>query len=287
MLSLMEVLQRTEAFLKERGSESARMDARLLLCHVLKMEQMQLFLNFDKPLTRDELVALREPVRRRGALEPMAYILGEREFYSLPFAVGPGVLIPRPDTETLVEAALPFCEPAAGGEPVFVADVGTGSGCVGLTLAKEQPAVRLFATDTSREALDYARRNAEALGVKDRVALLLGDLLEPIPEGRPIDVIVSNPPYIRSAEIETLAPDVKDYEPRGALDGGPDGLEVYRRLVPAAAARARRAVLVEIGHDQGPDVAALFEAAGLVDVTIKQDLGRRDRVVLGRPADTR
>ena len=281
MLPLVEVLKRTESFLKERGIPSPRLEAELLMGHVLQMKRLDLYMNFDRPLTDAELHALREPVRRRGTFEPMAYILGEREFYSLTFAVAPGVLIPRPDTETLVEAALPYCEPAAEGEPVFVADIGTGSGCVGLTLAHEQPAVRLFATDISREALDIARKNAESVGVKDRVALLMGNLMEPIPENRPIDVVVSNPPYIPSADVDALMPDVRDHEPRGALDGGADGLDIYRALIPAAAARARRAVLVEIGHDQGEAVSALFKDAGLTNVAVKKDLAGHDRVVLG------
>jgi len=281
MLPLVEVLKRTESFLKERGIPSPRLEAELLLGHALQMKRLDLYMNFDRPLSDSELADLREPVRRRGTMEPMAYIVGEREFYSLSFAVGPGVLIPRPDTEALVEAALSFCEPAAEGEPVFVADIGTGSGCVGLTIAHEQPAVRLFATDVSREALDYARRNAESLKVKDRAALLLGDLLEPIPENRPIDVVVSNPPYIPSADVDALMPDVRDFEPRGALDGGADGLDIYRALIPIAAARARRAVVVEIGHDQGEAVAALFREAGLANVQVKQDLAGHDRVVQG------
>lgn len=280
MLPLVEVLKRTELFLKERGIPSPRLEAELLLGHILELERLQLYMNFDKPLRDEELARLREPVRRRGAREPIAYILGRREFYSLDFAVGPGVLIPRPDTETLVEAALRSCEPE-GEAPVYVADVGTGSGCVGIAIAKSQPAVRLFATDTSVEALGYARRNVEAHELGDRVALLRGPLLSPIPEDRPVDVIVSNPPYIPSADIEGLMPDVRDYEPRDALDGGIDGLDIYRSLIPLAAKRARRAVLVEIGHDQGEAVSAIFRDAGLQEVRVIQDLTGRDRVVQG------
>ncbi len=280
MLALVDVLKRTEGFLRRRGIPSPRLEAELLLGHILELERLELYLNFDKPLKDAELARLRDPVRRRGAGEPMAYILGGREFYSLDFAVGPGVLIPRPDTETLVEEALSCCQPD-GGAPVYVADVGTGSGCVGIAIAKNQPAVRLFATDTSASALGYARRNVAAHGLGDRVALLEGPLLDPIPADRPVDVVVSNPPYIPSADIPGLMVDVRDYEPREALDGGADGLEVYRALIPTAAARARRAVLVEIGCEQGEAVSAIFREAGLAEVRVVQDLGGRDRVVRG------
>lgn len=280
MLPIVDVLKRTEGFLRQRGIPSPRLEAELLLGHILELERLELYLNFDKPLGDAELARLREPVRRRGAGEPMAYILGGREFYSLDFAVGPGVLIPRPDTETLVEEALSCCQPE-GDAPVYVADVGTGSGCVGIAIAKNQPAVRLFATDTSAAALGYARSNVAAHGLGERVALLEGSLLAPIPSARPVDVVVSNPPYIPSAEIPGLMVDVRDYEPREALDGGADGLDIYRALIPAAAARARRAVLVEIGCGQGEAVSALFREAGLAEVRVVQDLGGRDRVVRG------
>jgi len=281
VIPLLEVLKRTEAWLKERGSASPRLDAQLLMGRVLGMDRVQLYLNFDKPLNDDELGRLRALVRRRGEREPMAYLLGEREFWSLRFAVGPGVLVPRPDTETLVRAALPHCAAGDAAGPVFVADVGCGSGCVGMAIASEVPEVRVFATDRSRAALDCARENAAALGLADRVALLMGDLLDPVPASRPIDVVVSNPPYIASEVLATLEPEVRDHEPREALDGGADGLDIYRRLIPAAAARARRAVLVEIGFDQADAVRALFEAAGLREVQVIRDLGGNDRVVAG------
>ena len=195
---------------------------------------------------------------------------------SLEFRCTPGVLIPRPDTETLVEAALPFCE----GE-TFLADVGAGTGCVGLSLASENEATKLFATDVSPEALSLVKHNAEALGLKERVAVLRGDLLQPIPENRQVDVVVSNPPYIPSLEIEGLQPEVASFEPHLALDGGSDGLDCYRRLIPAAAARVQRALLVEVGAGQADDVAALFEEAGFNDVQQHCDLAGIARVVSG------
>jgi release factor glutamine methyltransferase len=178
-----------------------------------------------------------------------------------------------------VEAALALIPESA--DPVFVADVGSGTGCVGLSITGSRPGVRLYATDVSEVALEVTRENVAALGLSQRVGVLRGPLLEPIPPERPIDIIVSNPPYIPSADIDTLMPEVRDFEPRLALDGGPDGLDIYRALIPIAARRARQAVLVEIGHDQGEAVSALFREAGLHDVRITKDLGGRDRVVSG------
>ena len=169
----------------------------------------------------------------------------------------------------------------------FVADVGAGTGAVGLALASARPGLKLYATDISQPALGNTRANVAALGLEQRVAVLEGPLLQPIPPHRPIDVVVSNPPYIPGADIAALDDEVGVHEPRLALDGGPDGLDVYRALIPEAARRCRLGVAVEIGHDQGAAVSALFTGAGLLDVRVLQDLGGRDRVVLGRRADAR
>ena len=272
MITLLEVLNRSTAYLERAGVASPKFEAQLLMAHVLGMERLQLFMNYDRPMAETDLAALREPLARRAKGEPYAYIVSSREFYSREFAVGPGVLIPRPDTEALVEAALPFCE----GDEVFVADIGAGSGCIGLTLALECPGVKLYAVERSEAAAVYLRKNVEDLDLTTRVGVLRGDLMEAIPGGRPVDVVVSNPPYIRSAELEAL--EVSKWEPREALDGGHDGLELYRRLIPQAAARARKAVLVEIGHDQADAVSSLMRAEGL-EPQVRQDLAGNDRVV--------
>ena len=277
MIALLEILERTDAFLKKKGVASPRLDAELLLGHVLGMTRLEVYMNFERPMMDSELDALRPFVKRRGDREPMAYILEKREFWSLDFRCASGVLIPRPDTETLVEAALEFCE----GE-TFVADVGAGTGCVGLSIAKEQDDVKLFATDVSPEALALVKHNAESLALKDRVAVLRGNLLDPIPQNRTVDVVVSNPPYIPSADIDGLEPEVASFEPRLALDGGADGLDCYRQLIPAAFSRAQRALLVEVGAGQASDVAALFEEAGFNDVQQHSDLAGIARVVSGR-----
>jgi len=275
---VVEVLRKSQAFLEGKGSPSARLDAELLVADALGLERLEVYLQFDKPLSQPELTALREHVRRRGLREPIATILGEWEFWSLPFRVRPGVLVPRPDTEALVEAALELVPE----EECFVADVGAGTGCVGLSVAKERPAVKLYATDLDPVALGLVKENAAALHLADRVAVLRGNLLDPIPANRPIDVVLSNPPYIPSEEIDGLPPEISQHEPRGALDGGRDGLDLYRQLLPTAAARARIGVAVEVGIHQAEPVADLMRQAGLVGIDTRADLAGIDRVVVGR-----
>ncbi len=284
MPSLVEVLRKTEAFLGARGIPQPRREAELLLGHALGLSRMDVYLQFEKPLSEPELIAVRPLVARRGRREPLHWILGTIGFYEHDdFIVRPGVLVPRPDTEALVIEALKLI-PEDSDAPFFVADVGAGTGVVGLSIAAARPAVRLFAVDLSDAALANTRENVAMLGLDKRVAVLQGSLLEPIPDNRNIDIVVSNPPYVASATLDTLEPEVRAHEPRLALDGGTDGLAIYRALIPAAAQRARVGVLVEIGHDQGQAVAELFTQAGLTDVTVHQDLGRRDRVVSGRRA---
>lgn len=279
MRPLVEVLLRTRTFLAERGVPSPALEADLIVGHVLGLDRLQLYLAHDRPLTDAELETLRGLVARRGKREPLAWLLGRAEFHAITLELGPGVLVPRPDTETLVEAVL--AEIPADADPVYVADVGCGPGTVGLAIAAARPGVRLYATDLSPDALRWTRHNVGRLGLTARVAVLEGDLLDPVPAARPIDWVASNPPYIRQAELDGLMPEVSQYEPRLALDGGADGLDVYRRLMPFAAKRARRGVALEVGHDQAADVAALARAAGLIDVTTRDDLAGIARVVLG------
>lgn len=278
MIALVEVLGRTTEFFKARGIPSARLDAELLLGFVLGLDRVRVYTNFDRPVTEAELDRLRPLVARRGRREPLAWILGTKGFHAHEFVVTPGVLVPRPDTETLVDAALAWVD----GDPVYVADVGCGSGCIGLTLALERPGLRLYALDLSPEALACTRQNVERHGLGRRVAVRESELLGGVPAGRPLDWVVSNPPYIPTPELAGLAPEVRDHEPRLALDGGPDGLSAYRRLVPGARARARKGLLVEVGAGQAPVVAELFERAGFVDLVVKADLAGVDRVVGGR-----
>lgn len=279
MIPLIDVLQRTERWFRDKGVPSPRLDAELLLAHVLGTERLQLYLMYDRPMGDAELDALRPLVKRRGEREPVAYILGTKGFHRLDLQVRPGVLVPRPDTETLVDAAISWID--ASDAPVFVADVGSGTGAVGLSIAAALPQVRVYATDVSDDALACTKDNVAALKLADRVAVLRGPLLTPIPDGRPIDWVVSNPPYIVSSVIDTLEPEVSKHEPRLALDGGRDGLEVYTALVPAARARARKGLLVEVGHDQAKDVAKLMSDAGFTQIQTWTDFGGHERVVGG------
>ncbi len=275
------VLQWTQGFFKDKGLDTPRLDAELLIGDALKLNRVRLYMDIDRPLDDAELAGIRERVRRRGRHEPVAYITGTRGFWQLDLAVDKRVLIPRPDTERLVELAL---EVLKGREAPRVVDVGTGSGAIALAVASERKDAVVLAIDVSPDALAVAQANAEKAGLTN-VTFARGDLLAPARDFRP-DVVLSNPPYIDSAECERLMPDVRHFEPRLALDGGPDGLVVVRRLVREAVALlpADGALLVEIGHDQGDRCAELFSAAGFAEVAVKKDYGGRDRVVVAHVA---
>lgn len=278
--TLVEVLTRTEKFLRGKGVTSPRLEAELLLAHVLGLERLQLYLLHDRPISDAELDQLRPLVARRATREPLSWILGRRGFHDIELLVEPGVLDPRPDTETLVEAMLeriPADEPG----PVYVADVGCGTGAVGLAIAHARPSVRLYAVDLDPIAIRVTKRNVQALGLADRVGVLKGDLLGPIPSERPIDWVVSNPPYLPSREIPGLMPEVSRHEPRLALDGGEDGLDTIRRLLAAAARRAKVGVMLEIGQGQAARVADLVRRAGFAELTTRKDLAGIERVVGG------
>jgi release factor glutamine methyltransferase len=281
LVRLVDVLLRTERWLRERGIPSPRREAELLLSHALGLERLQLYLAHDRPMNATELEALRALVRRRGSREPLAWILGSQGFHAIDLLVEPGVLVPRPDTEALVEAFL-MAVPADEPGPIYVADVGCGSGAIGLAVAHARPAVRVYAIDIDETALRVTKRNVEALELRDRVAVLKGSLLAPVPADRRIDWVLSNPPYIPSKDIAGLEPEVSRWEPRTALDGGPDGLEPYRQLIPQAAQRAHRGIFLEVGHDQAGRVADLLRRAGFTHLATHDDLGGITRVVSAR-----
>lgn len=271
-----------QADFARRGIESARLDADLLLAHALGVKRIALYLDPERPLDERELATVRALVERRRKREPIAYILGEREFYGRSFIVSADVLVPRPDTETLVEGAKTFL---AGDAPEgALLDVCTGSGAVAVTLAAECPTRSVVASDISAAALAIARKNVETHGLAARVELREGDLFAVLRAGERFACVTVNPPYIASAEIDTLEPDVRDFEPRLALDAGADALSFYRRLA-AEAARALLpggALLVEVGIHQAEGVATLFREARLVDVRTARDLNGVPRVVSGR-----
>lgn len=270
------VLGWTKGYFADKGLDTPRLDAELLIADALGIDRMRIYLDHHKPLRADELAGIRERVRRRGRREPVAYITGNRGFWSLDLTVDPRVLVPRPDTERLVERAIARLD---GVEGARVVDVGTGSGAIALALAHAKPDSAVLAIDRSPDALDVARANAARNGL-ERVEFAQGDLLAGV-EG-PFDLVASNPPYIPSAVIDGLMPEVARYEPRLALDGGPDGLDLIRRLIPQAAERLTPggALLIEIGHDQGPAAQALCAADERFEaVQIVEDYGGNDRVL--------
>jgi len=274
------VLTWTKEYLSAKGIENARLEAEWLLCAATGLDRVGLYLNFDKPLSDDELASFRAMVARRARREPLQHILGTQEFCGLEFQVSPDVLIPRHDTETLVQEAL-----ARRPDARSVLDIGTGSGCIAVALAHSLPHAAVTAVDISPPALAMARRNAERNGAA--VEFLAGSLLEPV-AGRRFDLIVSNPPYIPSRDIDGLEPEVRDFDPRGALDGGPDGLDAYRRLIPAAPAHLNPAgwLLVEVGIGQAPAVAELFRKTHDYDSPMTAcDPGGIERVVGARRKD--
>lgn len=279
-MNVTELLKTTTTWFKDRGIESARLDAELLLAETLKLGRMQLYTSFDRPVDPTELDAFRALVRRRGKHEPVAYILGEREFYGRPFAVDPRVLIPRPDTEVLVDEVL--LRLASDTEGV-VLDYGTGSGAIALTLAAERPGLKLLALDVSPDALAVARANAESLELAERVGFVRSDGFERVPPrfAGQLRALVANPPYIDPADKASLMPDVREHEPGLALFSE-DPLAHYRRIAEAAAHWLAPGGLValEVGQGQAPAVAALLADGGLVKPAVREDLGGVERVVL-------
>jgi release factor glutamine methyltransferase len=265
---------------RARGITSPRLEAELLLSHVLGIDRIKVIVDAARSLSASELDRFRDAIRRRRTGEPVAYIRGEKEFYGRPFRVDHRVLVPRPDTEILVEVALgrtAHC--SLGGRGL---DLCTGSGCVAITIACERPTASLTAIDLSPDAIAVARSNALRLGAVHQIGWLSGDLYGPIAPGRPgFDFIVANPPYIPAGEHAGLAVDIKDFEPRMALLGGDDGLDVTRRIVAEAPAHLRAGGLlaIEVGSGQAAAVAVLFGEAGFSDVRIAKDYGGHDRVV--------
>jgi len=278
--TVLKVLQWTAEHLRQKGVENGRLDAELLLAASLGLDRVGLYLNYDRPLQAEELANYRQLVKRRAAREPVQYILGRCEFWSLSLQVSPAVLVPRADTEVLVEEALKYV-PEAGGD---LLDVGTGSGAIALALASERPELAVTALDRSTGALAIAADNAAALGLT-RVRMLEGDLNQ-LPAG-PWTLVVSNPPYIPSADLAGLMDEVRNFEPPEALDGGPDGLACYRALAGQAQAVLRPGgwLLVEVGIGQAEAVRSLFAAAGLEEAYIRDDYAGIPRVVGARKSN--
>lgn len=276
-----DVLEWTARHFKDKGIRSPRLDAEVLLAHALGADRLRLYLNFDRPLSPDERSRYRELVRRRASREPVAYILGRREFWSLPIRTLPGALIPRPETEVLVESVVDKVRHAPHPR---ILELGCGSGAVAMAVLRENPRARMVATDISRQALEITRLNAHEIQVLDRLDLVASDLFDAIRPGGEFDVVCSNPPYIPTETIAQLDPEVRDFEPLTALDGGPDGLDVIRRLVEQAGVYLKTggALVLEVGDGQAECVAQLVRGAGgFRKVAKHRDLSGMERVVKG------
>ncbi|MBN1781057.1 peptide chain release factor N(5)-glutamine methyltransferase [bacterium] len=282
---LIDVLKEAAGFLNARGIDNARPDAERLLAHILGLSRVDLYLQFEKPLSTGEREAYKERLRRRAAHEPLQYILGGTEFMSLDFLLNPGVLIPRPETEILVEKSMEIAALRLKNlQPIHILDIGTGSGCIAVSLAVHLQQSHIHALDRESEALDLAKKNAVLHGVDERITFSAADIrtLEAPPDNTLFDLIVSNPPYIRTGDIPGLAPEIAEYEPVQALDGGTDGLDFYRRfqiLLPAWLGPQGAAVL-EIGADQGAEVRNIFQQGPWASVEIVKDLAGLDRVAV-------
>ncbi len=276
------LLQWTTQYLRQHGSSSPRLDAELLLAEAAGCTRIELYTSFDQVASEQVRARFRELVRRRAAGEPVAYLLGRKEFYALSFRVTPDVLIPRPETELLVVALLDLAKSEAIEGPLRICDLGTGSGVLAVCAAKYLPQARIWAVDQSAKALEVARLNCQDHGVEDRVQLVLGDLLSWAAPQLQFHFILSNPPYVAEAEWLNLPPEVRDYEPRQALVAGPTGTELIARLVPQAADHLHPGgwLLVEISPMIDQQVQRIFQQDGrwLLGPPI-QDLARMPRVV--------
>lgn len=286
-LTVRDVVRKSTEYLASKGVETPRLDAELLLAHVFGVDRLRLFMDWDKPLTDLELTAYRESIRRRGQeREPVARIVGRREFYKLPFAVTKDVFSPRPETEGLVDRVLDFLklrEVAGETDPPTILEVGTGSGAISVALAANYPNGRFIATEASEAAFAVAKRNAETNGVAARISFRQGRDLAGY-DG-PLTVLVSNPPYVRTGEIETLPPEVRTWDPRMALDGGPDGLAVVRTLAEEAVRLLvpGGGVFLELGQDQRSDALGIFRASGAFsEVAMERDFAGLDRYLVAR-----
>ena len=282
------LLEWTTGFFTRKEVDAPRLSAELLLAHVLNVPRIKLYTDYERVLGDAQLTAFRALVQRASEHEPIAYLTGTAHFFNLEFEVNRDVLIPRPDTETLVENVLQLARNTAGFESPRVLDLCTGSGCIAAAIAHHLKSATVIATDVSEQAVAVARRNVERLGLSDRVTVEQGDLFEPVaklPDPQPFNLIVANPPYIPTSDIEKLDRNVRDYEPVAALDGGIDGLVLHRRIFEGAVERlvpgAR--VYVEIQFDQGPRVKEIAEThEEYEDVRILKDFAGHQRVLTAR-----
>lgn len=281
-MTVLEGINLSTDYLEKKGIESPRLNAELLLASVLKCKRLELYLAFDKPLKKEEVDQYREYLKRRGNFEPLQYITGEVEFYGFPFIVNSSVLIPRPETETLIETLTNIFEKDA---ELDVLDIGTGSGILAISIAKLFPKSHIIATDISQAAIDVASKNAELNSVNDRVEFINNDILSGLDEFlNRFDLVVSNPPYVSVEEYKELQPEILKFEPRQAITDDADGLTFYRMISELAATKLLKkggALYFEVGKGQWKDVSDILSNQGFLDVTFQKDLIDVERVVYG------
>lgn len=284
--TIQKLLNWTTDYFTEKGLESPRLCAELLLSHVLSMQRIDLYAQFDQPVAKQQLDQLRELVKRAAEGEPISYITGKTEFYSLQFGISPDCMVPRPETELLVERAIEFLRNRSGKQ--LICDLCTGCGCIAIAIAKSVPDVDIIATDISDAALNIASKNVSKHQLGERIKLLCGDLFDPVlphlDTGK-FDLIACNPPYVSAVEYEKLDKNVKDYEPKSALFAGTDGLDIYQRICEKVAdfLKPDAALMLEIGYSQGPAVRELLEETGcFTQITIEKDFHNNDRIAIAK-----
>jgi release factor glutamine methyltransferase len=280
-VTVLEVIQRSTEFLSKKGVDSPRLQTELLLAHLLDLPRMQLYLNFERQLSETEVDNFRDLIKRRSQREPLQHIIGSTSFCGLEFAVNRHVLIPRPETEILAEQGWKFLN-SRSAQPSTALDLGTGSGCLAISLAKHCPTAQIFATDISTDGLELAKQNAARHNVPDRIHFLHGDAFAPLESPISFDLIISNPPYIPTTEIPTLQAEVRDYDPHQALDGGPDGLAFYRRIAAEAAPFLKPGgkIMLEFGDGQTQAIREIFESQKWIVEAILEDYTQRPRILI-------
>jgi release factor glutamine methyltransferase len=281
--TIQKLLNWTIEYLTSKGIDSPRLSAELLISHVVGLKRIELYTQFDKQVPQHQLNQLHELVKRAGLYEPVAYLTGKTEFYSLELDITADCMIPRPETELLVQRAIEFLRTHSGVQ--YVCDLCTGSGCIAVAIAKNFPNGRITATDISAAALAVTARNVEKHRLEERIKLLCGDLFEPVIKQLDVnqfDLIVCNPPYVSTAEYENLDKNIKDYEPEFALLAGKDGMDIYRRIVTEVDKflKPGAVLMLEIGYAQGPAVRELLEQTGaFAEIKIEKDFHDNDRIV--------
>lgn len=279
--NILKLLEWSTQYFQSKGIESPRLDAELLLAHNLGLNRVQLYMQFDRPLSEGELQSFKALLKRRSEREPLAYILGKKEFYSMEFEVSRDVLIPRPETELLVEKAVQHFQDQSS-LPLRFLDIGTGSGCIALSLAKQFPHAQISALDISEKALQIAQKNAQRHGLEAQIDFIEMDFLNPASREslkEPFDLIISNPPYVAEKDFPRLAPELR-FEPKNALTSGEDGLDFYRELISVTPSYLKPGglALFEIGFDQAESIEKLATKAGFQKINILKDYAGHPRV---------